>query len=207
MDIKEAWAIVGGLSKPSKMPCYSFSLPTSACYVGSKLRLLPNTVCSTCYADKWRYRWRIVQEALLRRLKGIKNPLWCDAMVYLINHLEASGYFRWLDSGDVQGRNHLNKIVEVCQRTPHIQHWLPTKEHNLIKQYLKERGNFPSNLCVRLSVYMLEQSKPSKGFLSTMPTSGVAKSYDCPAVHQKNKCLTCRRCWNRQVSHVVYHKG
>ena len=52
MNTKKAWDLVGGLSKPGKMPGWSIGIPAAECNTGSKLRLIPNSVCSTCYALK-----------------------------------------------------------------------------------------------------------------------------------------------------------
>ena len=37
MNTKEAWALVGGLSKPSKMPGWSIGIPPAECKTGGKL--------------------------------------------------------------------------------------------------------------------------------------------------------------------------
>ena len=47
---KEAEKIVGGLSKPSKMPGPAYNLPASACITGQKLAKVPGSVCAGCYA-------------------------------------------------------------------------------------------------------------------------------------------------------------
>ena len=52
MNTKEAWALVGGLSKPSKMPGWSIGIPAKECKTGAKLRLVKNSVCEGCYALK-----------------------------------------------------------------------------------------------------------------------------------------------------------
>ena len=49
MNTKEAWQLVGGLSKPSKMPGWSIGIPAKECKTGAKLRLIPNSVCEGCY--------------------------------------------------------------------------------------------------------------------------------------------------------------
>jgi hypothetical protein len=41
--VKEAWAICGGIGKPSKMPGYSYGLPAPECQTGQKLALVPGT--------------------------------------------------------------------------------------------------------------------------------------------------------------------
>ena len=42
MNTKKAWDLVGGLSKPGKMPGWSIGIPAAECNTGSKLRLIPN---------------------------------------------------------------------------------------------------------------------------------------------------------------------
>ena len=127
---KEAYKIVGGLSKPSKMPCAGISLPASACITGSKLAKVPGTTCHGCYARKGMYRFPDVQAALKRRLKALTDHRWVRAMVVLNKDKK---FFRWHDSGDIQSSWHLARILEVCNQTPGCKHWLPTRESRLLK--------------------------------------------------------------------------
>ena len=206
--IKEAWNEVGGLSKPSKMPSYGYSLSAFKCKVGSKLRNIANSTCSDCYALKGRYVFLNVQEALDRRMdKLLNNPKWVDAMVFLLLHYcTKSKVFRWHDSGDIQSIDHLQKIVEIAERTSDIQHWLPTREVGIVKQYLKEFGEFPNNLVVRISATMIN-GLPHK-FHRHTSTVSTAKEFDlgwtCPASKQGNKCDTCRACWDSNVENITY---
>src|SRR5215510_6552960 len=95
-------ALVGGLSRPSKMPGPSFNLPADACVTGSKLRLVPGSVCASCYATKGRYFTHRVKAALARRLELLGGEEWVPAMIRLIRRRAHSGCFRWHDSGDLQ---------------------------------------------------------------------------------------------------------
>ena len=72
MDIRRDLNTIGGLSSPSKMPCYSYSLPAKACKVGSKLAKLPGTTCHGCYALKGFYMMPNVKAAMDRRLRIVK---------------------------------------------------------------------------------------------------------------------------------------
>ena len=206
--IKEAWNEVGGLSKPSKMPSYGYSLSAFKCKVGSKLREIENSTCYECYAMAGRYVFRSVQDALDRRMdKLLNNPKWVDAMVFLLLHYcTKSKVFRWHDSGDIQSIDHLQKIVEIAERTSDIQHWLPTREVGIVKQYLKEFGEFPNNLVVRISATMIN-GLPHK-FHRHTSTVSTAKDFDlgwtCPASKQGNKCGTCRACWDSNVENITY---
>jgi len=203
MDKAMAISTAGTLSKPGKMPVHSTSTPATACNVGSKLVKIPGSTCHGCYALKGNYRFGNVQKALRKRLDGITNPLWVDAMVFLILDT-GEDYFRWHDSGDVQNLEHLVKIVNVCKMTPGVQHWLPTREYRTVKLYQKLHGQFPTNLVVRLSAHMVD-SNPPIGY--GLPTSTVVtddSNRTCPAPTQGNKCLDCRACWTPTVPNVAY---
>ena len=98
MKTNQALKIVGGLSRPSKMPGWAYGLPAKECKTGSKLREVKDSVCEGCYALKGCYVFEVVQAAQYRRLKSVKNPGWVSAMVHLINS-KKSKFFRWHDSG------------------------------------------------------------------------------------------------------------
>ena len=111
MKTSEAWKIVGGLSKPSKMPGWSIGIPAKECKTGGKLQQVKGSVCYDCYALKGCYVFKVVQDAQYRRLAAISSPQWVEAMATLINSKKPD-VFRWHDSGDVQDLNHLQKIYE-----------------------------------------------------------------------------------------------
>ena len=81
---KEASKIVGGLSLPGKMPCFSINLPAWACKLGSILAKKFGTTCYGCYALKNRYIMPIQKAALERRLKSLDHGSWTTAMATLI---------------------------------------------------------------------------------------------------------------------------
>jgi len=198
MNKKEAKAITGGLSAPSKMPGPAYNLPATACITGAKLVKVPGSVCAGCYALKGRYRFPNVQQALRRRLDSLTHPDWIRAMVVLIDD---APWFRWHDSGDLQGPEHLKKIFEVCKLTPKTQHWLPTRETGILK--LMDPDIVPPNLIIRLSGHMVDGNN-SKFWPWTSSVSSQAKT--CPALDQGNSCRDCRACWDRSVNNVTYPK-
>jgi hypothetical protein len=125
MKTIDALKLVGGLSKPSKMPGWAYGIPARECKTGSKLVKVKGSTCEGCYALKGCYVFPVVQAAQYKRLDSIKHPGWVKAMTALINS-KKSKFFRWHDSGDVQSVKHLAKIFEVCRRSPDVQHWMPT---------------------------------------------------------------------------------
>lgn len=206
--LKQALAIIGGLSSPSKMPCHGWSIPARLCQTGQKLRAIIGSICFFCYALKGRYVFENVQKALEKRLKCFEHPLWVEAMSFAIWKKEKSGFFRWFDSGDIQSLLMLEKIVQIAKNLPEITFWLPTREYGYVSQYVAKHGAFPKNLTVRLSAYMVE-GKPPVELAKRLGcvTSGVsADSFTCPAPKQGNKCLDCRACWNMSVTNVNYKK-
>lgn len=202
---KEAEAIVGTLSAPSKMPCFGYSIPASMCVSGAALMDVKDSVCHKCYANKGRYVFPNVQNAMQKRAASLYDPRWVTAMVTLINATN-NQYFRWHDSGDLQSLQHLLNIVRVAEQTPSVQHWLPTREYKLIDLYLQTYNSFPNNLTVRVSAHMVDTSAP-KRFTNT---SSVHKNnapigQACVAPLNNNQCGTCRACWDKSVQNVSYH--
>ena len=198
MNTKEAWALVGGLSKPSKMPGWSIGIPAKECKTGKKLRQIKNSVCEGCYALKGCYVFKVVQEAQYKRLEAIQHPDWVEAMATLINSKKPD-VFRWHDSGDVQDVDHLEKIFKVCELTPSKRHWMPTREA-WIKDHMHKA---PANLVVRFSSPMVDQG-PVKSWPNTSTVS--TKSRTCPAPDNNNECGDCRACWDQLVKNIEYGK-
>jgi hypothetical protein len=199
MNKKEASKITGGLSAPGKMPEGAYSISALHCQTGAKLRKIPGTPCHGCYALKNRYIMPIQAAALERRFQSLTHPLWVQAMAVLI---KGKKFFRWHDSGDLQGPEHLKKIFEVCKLTPETSHWLPTQERKLL-QYL-DPDIIPTNLIIRLS-NAKNDTKPGNAwpYWSTVVTKARA-GHVCPAPEQGNNCGSCRACWNKDVKEVQY---
>ena len=198
MKSSEAWKLVGGLSKPGKMPGWSIGIPAKECKTGVKLQKVPGSVCYDCYAMKGCYVFKVVQDAQYRRLAAIYTAPWVQAMAHLINSKKPD-VFRWHDSGDVQDLEHLNKIYEVCRLTPSKRHWMPTREA-WIKDHLDRA---PSNLVIRFSAPMVDQAAPA----SWPNTSTVVTAQaTCPAPSQGNQCKDCRNCWNKEIKNISYGK-
>jgi len=178
MLVKEAVKITGSMTRTSKMPGLSYSLPAWACKTGSKLRKVPGTPCFGCYALKGNYiRYPAIKKAQYRRLDSLVHDSWITAMVAQIKRQK---WFRL---------------------TPGTRHWLPTQE----RQYLLAVApdEVPDNLVIRLSGSKIDGPQPSCWpNTSTVVTKGAT----CPAPKQGKKCRECRKCWTRSVKNVSYGK-
>jgi len=157
------------------------------------------------------YTFHNVQEALHRRLASITDPLWVPAMVTVITRECSHGFFRWHDSGDIQSLGHLSDIAEIARRTPHVRHWLPTREYWIVARWVRE-NDVPPNLTIRVSAPMVDGVAP---FIRTkaggrLPVSYVhdaqpARAQVCPAPAQGDTCGSCRACWDNSLD-VSYAK-
>ena len=200
--IKALQMQVGSLSNPSKMPGFGYSTPAKDCQTGSKLAEIVNSICSICYAKKGRYVFPNVQNAMQYRLDSISKIDWIDCMVELISKKQSKlpegqrEFFRWHDSGDIQGVWHLEKIAEIARRLPQINFWLPTREYRFVREWLATATK-PSNLQIRLSAYMIDGKPPTElANRLGLTTSGVSQNgFNCPAPKQNNACGDCRACW------------
>ena len=197
---------VGGLSNPSKMPGFGYSLPAQECITGAKLRPVKGSTCSKCYALKGRFNFEKVKSAMYRRLESITEPLWTAAMSELIRRT-GNPYFRWHDSGDLQSLEHLERIVDVCEATPGVRHWLPTREYKIVQDFIIDGWAIPENLNIRISAHMIDGPAPAIIGLtaSTVSTDEPMEgAHSCPSRHQGNKCGDCRACWDKGVALVDY---
>ena len=159
----------------SKMPGSSYATPPSKCGVGGKLSTVEGSVCSDCYAKKSEAMYPSVKQGwndnYMKAVKLIEtNPMqWAKAMAFqiekhAIKNNEPS--HRWFSGGDLFSQAQLSAIVLVCELTPHIAHWLPTREAGIVKAWRKAGGVVPSNLVIRMSSTMVGD-KPIAGYVNT----------------------------------------
>ena len=201
------------LTYTTKMPCPSFALPAGKeCPTGSKLLDVIGSVCRSCYARKGYYTYPAAK--LLRRtnLHETKQALrsasarqyWVKTLAGMILQ-EKAEWFRWHDSGDLLAAEHLLMIMEVCDQTPGVKHWLPTREYAFVAKALKARA-CPKNLNIRLSSHMVGKTLDSR-----LPTSSVGSGFGrkCPATYDpkhEGSCGDCRACWSKTVRNVDYKR-
>jgi hypothetical protein len=224
-SIKQAEENIGGLSNTSKMPALSTSISIEHCNTGSVLIEIEGSACFGCYADGGRYNMPNVKLALAERFdKYNENPeLWVCSIVYILRHsklMQRVPFFRWFDAGDIINFDHLVSIYKVVANTPDINHWLPTKEWQLVKMV-----STLSNLVVRLSSpFKNKPFKPISHRTQTLPENARHHSvvltqveydrtfdmaddmgmYYCPAHSQDGECQDCRACWDPSIECIAY---
>jgi predicted transposase YbfD/YdcC len=224
MSLASAKREAGGISsRNSKMPGSSFALPPSKCATGGKLMGIEGSTCHKCYAVKSERMYPSVRQGWLAnymsatRLIAEKPEHWAKAMAFQITHharKNAEDFHRWFDAGDLQSVDMLAAIVLVCIATPHIKHWLPTREAKIVADWRKAGGVEPSNLVIRISSTMIDDAPRNAPNTSTVHNDGADHSgHECPsdtaahrAMHPQGKanCGPCRACWDKAVPNVSY---
>ena len=207
---KDAINIAGSCTKTTKMPSDSYSLPAKECITGSKLVHVKGSVCEGCYALKGNYHRfaKTIEPLQYKRLESITKPEWVDAMVKLIGN---KPFFRWHDAGDLQSVDHLIKIARIARHLPKTLFWLPTREYDIVKDFLKTES-VPVNLVIRMSAMFKDQPaklpRSLKGFAniltSTVHDQKELTGFKCVAPSQQGKCGSCRACWDNTVTNVSY---
>lgn len=196
------------------MPASTFATHTNACHVGTKLRAVEGSTCAKCYATKFERMYPSVDKGHTFNTDAAAEWIardpeqWAQAIALQITKVCAKfqqPYHRWFDAGDLADVAMLRAIARVCELTPTIHHWLPTREGAILKAFLRERA-LPSNLVVRLSATMIDD-KPmaahphtSTVHRSTAPFHGQA----CDAASRNHQCGPCRACWDKTIPNVSY---
>jgi hypothetical protein len=221
--IKAAKQIAGVVTKGnSKVHGSTFSVNPFECKVGSKLVTIKGSTCSKCYARKLGKVYPSALKSWDNNLSVFRTHaendtlhLWIEGITKQILKLSANktkaglvgaNYHRWFAAGDLDSLDMLRAIVEVAKQTPHISHWLPTREKGLISKFLATNLNgFPTNLVVRVSATMVD-SKPMKGFINTSTVHKTQKplGLPCPAYEQGGSCDTCTACWKQDIKNISY---
>ena len=207
MKIKQLEKKIGTLSNPSKMPAYAWGISAKQCITGSILAEKDGTICNKCYALGGHYLFPVVINAHKKRLDAIQLPEWGDYMAELLtlkykNVVKSKRYHRWFDSGDLQSIWHLAQIFEVCELTPHIRHWLATREYKILSQIKYE--DIPKNLVVRASGIKIDGQPPKFWKWTSTVHTKKPIGRECPAYKQDGECGSCRSCWSRSVKQVSY---
>ena len=193
------------LSKASKMPCRSWSLQAlDTCPASRDASGALVDACKGCYATSGNYRFPNVKAPRVHNREDWKRDTWVSDMV---KELDNDRYFRWFDSGDIYDVRLARKILEVCEATPWVKHWIPTRMHKFPKFTLVlQRLQSLPNVVLRLSSDSITGETIEGTTTSTIATLEDAPkgSYVCEAYTRGGKCDTCRACWDKSVSVVTY---
>lgn len=195
------------------MPGPSWSISATKCQVGSTLRKIPGTPCSTCYALKGRYSFETVKSALHNRYYGWKNDKdWVILMsIRLLYLADKYQYFRFFDSGDVQSTQMMEDINQIAWNIePYVNVWLPTQQRNYVSALSKQ---IAPNLTIRISSTKINEKQTTtivgvvnSAVYNVKNNEPIKDAHICPSRYQQNQCGQCRACWDLNQEYVIYHQ-
>ena len=196
------------LSKTSKLDgIMSWSLQALDTCQGSidpvTKELVP--ACAGCYATTGNYRFKNVKAPREFNKEDWKRDAWVNDMVQA---LDSSRYFRWLDSGDLYSVELAWKVYDVMKLTPWVKHWLPTRMYKFQK-YAKvlEAMQWLPNVVVRFSSDSVS-GEIVNGFTSSTIISSndqlTSDMVECKAYENAGKCNGCRACYSKDVPIIAY---
>jgi hypothetical protein len=161
--------------------------------------------CQVCYATTGNYRFDNVKGPREANRLDWQRMDWTDDMVQA---LDDSRYFRWFDSGDMYSLGLAEKILEIMQRTPWCNHWLPTRMHKFPKfrQVLEAMQALPNVMVRPSSDSVLGEFLPgTHGSVIVPSEDAVPKGAKlCQAYENGGKCSGCRACYSKDVPVVAY---
>lgn len=161
--------------------------------------------CKGCYATQGNYRFDNVKTPREANRLDWQRLDWTDDMVHA---LDDSRYFRWFDSGDMFALPLAEKILEIMQRTPWCNHWLPTRMHKFPKfrAVLEAMQALPNVMVRPSSDSVLGEFLPGTHGSVIVPTAeDLPKGAKlCQAYENGGKCNGCRSCWSKDVPVVAY---
>lgn len=206
------------VDRNSKIDASVYSTNPLKCVRGAVLAKIPDTVCHDCYAIKAFNQYPSVRESqdgnqLKYEFARDNNNLedWAQSMAWQIQDSSdrkekagklGAGLHRWFGAGDCPDVDFILAVVRVCELTPNIRHWLPTREYSMVEK----AGLLPQNLVIRVSSNYIDKAAPSKfKNTSTVNKNAPAIGYTCPA-SANDSCgeHNCTACWDSNVENVSY---
>ena len=120
---------------------------------------------------------------------------------------------RFHSSGEIINYNYLLHMIKLAVELPDIQFYFYTKRFKFIESYIKDHGEFPTNLVCNISewkgntdAYQLDGL--NKFVYDDGTDSTLEKLVHCPAVNKKGKktgvtCEECKRCFSGNLGIVT----
>jgi hypothetical protein len=198
------------LSRPTKMPGPSWSLPAGAACPFMVVKGL-HSICGSCYALRGRYASEQTFLAADARFSWVrdclKTPEGTDQFVDVM--VEAIGqagyrYMRVHDAGDLFSEAYTRAWTRICAELPRVQFWFPTRSWQAPWVLAIIALNALPNVTVRPSALYFGEAPPVIAGLAA-GTTARPDHYTCPAPLQGNACERCRVCWDEPDREVSYH--
>lgn len=215
------------LSAPSKMPCYSWSIPAGSTCPGAKLSVVrqgENAVCGSCYAQGGFYQMPSTKNAQMARRAWIARSLSHDGGTEFVatmtdmvrESVSACGNsrFRGHDSGDFFSVAYVEAWIKICAALPSVTFWFPTRSYIVpnLDAALQRLSALP-NVVLRPSAEGFDEEAPMlSGYAAgsavarTLPIAQSMSGHVCPTSYAAKTCAenNCFHCWDNPTEPTIY---
>lgn len=158
--------------------------------------------CEGCYARSGNYRFPNVKAPRIHNKQDWKRKEWVSDMV---KELDNERYFRWFDSGDIYSVALATKIHEVIRLTPHVKHWIPTRQYKFAKwDYILNKIKQLPNAMVRNSSDSVTGKYDNRHGSVIGLKEHLTDVKICEAYENGGKCNGCRACWDKNIPVIGY---
>lgn len=187
--------------------CLNIAFPVCTCREDAPCR-------KTCYACKGCQQIAVVQGAYYRNLRlYYDDPDNFFEQVYCKVKFSGLPKVRLFDSGDFPDAEFLDRLVEVCKKTPNTKWMAFTKKYWIVNEYIDKNGDLPKNLNVMFSAWDIFWEVPNPHGLGIAYVDFNDKrlnpefprnAFRCPG--RESTCSACGACFSKRLKAVVFHE-
>lgn len=187
--------------------CLNIAFPVCTCREDAPCR-------KTCYACKGCQQIAVVQGAYYRNLRlYYDDPDNFFEQVYCKVKFSGLPKVRLFDSGDFPDAEFLDRLVEVCKKTPNTKWMAFTKKYWIVNEYIDKNGDLPKNLNIMFSAWDIFWEVPNPHGLGIAYVDFNDKrlnpefprnAFRCPG--RESTCSACGACFSKRLKAVVFHE-
>lgn len=187
--------------------CLNIAFPVCTCREDAPCR-------KTCYACKGCQQIAVVQGAYYRNLRlYYDDPDNFFEQVYCKVKFSGLPKVRLFDSGDFPDAEFLDRLVEVCKKTPNTKWMAFTKKYWIVNEYIDKNGDLPKNLNIMFSAWDIFWEVPNPHGLGIAYVDFDDKrlnpefprnAFRCPG--RESTCSACGACFSKKLKAVVFHE-
>jgi hypothetical protein len=187
--------------------CLNIAFPVCTCREDAPCK-------KTCYACKGCQQIAVVQGAYYRNLRlYYDDPDNFFEQVYCKVKFSGLPKVRLFDSGDFPDAEFLDRLVEVCKKTPNTKWMAFTKKYWIVNEYIDKNGDLPKNLNIMFSAWDIFWEVPNPHGLGIAYVDFNDKrlnpefprnAFRCPG--RESTCSACGACFSKKLKAVVFHE-
>lgn len=187
--------------------CLNIAFPVCTCREDAPCK-------KTCYACKGCQQIAVVQGAYYRNLRlYYDDPDNFFEQVYCKVKFSGLPKVRLFDSGDFPDAEFLDRLVEVCKKTPNTKWMAFTKKYWIVNEYIDKNGDLPKNLNIMFSAWDIFWEVPNPHGLGVAYVDFNDKrlnpefprnAFRCPG--RESTCSACGACFSKRLKAVVFHE-